>query len=252
MSFSNVRLKSIEFAVRFTPRSRCFSSHNHHHIIGLQLSGTYNHTFTDRHFTIEEDCIYFLNQAEAYNVEVETVGSCLSIHFTTYEPIHTPSFCIKLQDTRQVLNLLENLEQHDREGTFASARSISDFYRLLNLYEDIFSKKYHPNSATIADARRELLTRFREKGCIDAAAAQCGLSRRRFNDLFKEQFSTTPHRLILDHKLALAKKMLTETDFSIEEIAAHCGCCDVYHFNKLFKKETGQTPGLYRKNRLLQ
>ena len=76
MIFSNVRLKSIEFAVRFTPRSRCFSSHTHPHIIGIQLSGTYKHTFTDRHFTIEEDCIYFLNQAEAYNVEVEAVGSC--------------------------------------------------------------------------------------------------------------------------------------------------------------------------------
>ena len=250
MLFSDLRIKNMEYVVRYTPHSLKFSAQNRRsHIIGLKLSGKANHIFENRRFMMEEDCIYFLNQREDYKVETESIGQAFSVHFTTFLPVRAESFCIKLQDSTHILHLLEGLEQLHKSGQMNSARAVSTFYRLLDQFEEIYYKKYAPKNADLAAARDYLLAHFKEKGCIDAAAAQVGVSRRRFNDLFKAQFDIAPNQFLIDHKIALAKKMLAAGELSVQEIAEFCGFADVYYFSRLFKKETGLPPTDYRKNK---
>ena len=60
-----------------------------------------------------------------------------------------------------------------------------------------------------------------------------------FNKSFRE--------LLRDERLAAANLLLTTTDFLVGEIAALVGIADEQHFNRLFKKERGVSPGQFRR-----
>ena len=66
--------------------------------------------------------------------------------------------------------------------------------------------------------------------------------------LFKEAFGTTPYAYVLEKKMGLAKKLLTDTNLTVKQIADKLCFADEYYFSNLFKKKTGVTPSAYRKN----
>ena len=252
MLFSDARIKEIEYVVRYqSAKPRWTATDRKNHIIGIKLSGSADHIFADRRARMEENCIFFLNQRDDYRVENNEAGISFSVHFTTAEPIQAPSFCIKVQERGNLMQRLESIEQQFKKSGGSTLRSLSDLYRLLEQFEEIYAKKYHPQNPDLLAARQYLLAHFKEKGCIDAAAEQYGVTRRRFNDLFKETFDITPNRLIIHHKLELAKKLLGTRELSLAEISAVSGFADVYYFSKLFKKETGLSPTEYRKEKTL-
>lgn len=58
---------------------------------------------------------------------------------------------------------------------------------------------------------------------------------------------TSPHIYINDIRMKAAKKMLTESDLSVAEIADKCGFCDYNYFIRAFKKHYGIPPKQYKK-----
>ena len=55
--------------------------------------------------------------------------------------------------------------------------------------------------------------------------------------------------LLFETQMKHAKRLLDETNMSINEISHEIGCFDVSHFHKKFKKYYGESPSTYRKNR---
>ena len=81
MEFANLRIKDILCTVRYIPTKERFVSHNKPcHILGIQLSGNADHDFGFQKLTLDENCLYFLNQAEDYNVQVNERGLAFSVH----------------------------------------------------------------------------------------------------------------------------------------------------------------------------
>ena len=249
MIFSDIRVQDIGCVLHFTPQAVKFTTKNRkHHIIGIQLSGNAEHYFQDRHFNLSENCIYFFNRQEDYRVEVAEKGLAFSIQFSTYEPIDTKSFRIKIEDSSSILRSMHIIEQQFTHWGKSTAKGLSELYNLLSKFEEIYEKKYTPKDDRLQSARNFMNLHFKENDCIEKAAQQYGLTRRRFNDLFKQRFHTTPKQYIIDYKVGLAKNIMSEEALSITEIAELCGFLDVYHFSKVFKKTTGQTPSAYRKS----
>lgn len=56
-----------------------------------------------------------------------------------------------------------------------------------------------------------------------------------------------PQRAVVRRVIYEAKRILQYTSLSVKEISFHLGFKTAPHFQKFFKKETGQTPGEYRK-----
>ncbi len=247
MQFKDLRLKNIDFTIRYRPETNTIiSRRRQNHIIGLQISGSAVHRFSDKKFTLSDSCIYFMNQSEDYTVDVTERGIAFSVHFTTYEPVDTPSFCVKIGKTNEILRLLEIIEK-EHLSKKDNLRLASDFYILCSKLNSIYEQTFLHKDKRMTFAEEYINTHFKDEHCIEAAALKCGISRRRFNELFKESFSITPNRYLINLKIEYAKKLLKTEYFTVSQIAPLCGFKDIYYFSKIFKKETGVTPSEYKR-----
>ena len=247
MDFEHIRVKEICHVLRYTPSTRHWVAKNRkNHIVGIQLSGEARHDLGYQKFVLSRNCIYFFNQRDDYEVEVQEVGEALSIHFTTYEEIDADSFCIPVGSREEILGILHRAEQY-RGRSEGELMTMSFLYRLLGELARLREKTYFPKDRRVVAAKEYMDGHFCEKGCLAEAIACSGVTARRFSTLFKLHFDITPNRYLVMQRLEQAKQLLRVESLSIAQIAADCGFSDVYYFSKLFKKEVGTSPARWRR-----
>ncbi|RAV18985.1 helix-turn-helix domain-containing protein [Paenibacillus contaminans] len=66
--------------------------------------------------------------------------------------------------------------------------------------------------------------------------------------LFKEEFGVKFIDYVTDIRMRKAKELLEKTNWPIQEIASAVGYASAITFNRVFKKETGNSPSNYRKD----
>lgn len=77
-------------------------------------------------------------------------------------------------------------------------------------------------------------------------ASHIGKNTSYLSQVFQKETGCSLHRFILKEKIKEAKIMLKNTDKSSQNIAEALGFSSAPHFNKIFKKFEGKTPGKYR------
>lgn len=77
-----------------------------------------------------------------------------------------------------------------------------------------------------------------------AAVAQTSLGH--FKRLFKRATGLAPHQYVLQCRMEHAKRLLTESNLPLAEIALQVGCADQSHFSALFLMHVTLTPKAYR------
>lgn len=249
MEFNNLRIKNINSVLFYTPDIKHFSAKNRRdHIVGIQLSGSALHTFEGGGIMLSENGVFFLNQKDDYDVTVYETGDSLSVHFTTYEPVATDSFCVTATNTGQIISDLKSVKRSFEIGNVLSA--LSFLYKFCNTVKQINEKSYFPKQKRILDAKQYIDTHYTEKGCYTSVLEKIDLSARRFSELFGTAFGMTPNKYISFRRIDYAKTLLETNMLSVNAISEKCGFSDVYYFSKVFKKETGISPGKWSdKNR---
>ncbi len=81
------------------------------------------------------------------------------------------------------------------------------------------------------------------------ASEELGISEKYLYMLLKEQTGRTFSNYLEDLRMIFAIKCLEETDLSNEKIAQESGFGSTNSFYRIFKKQTGVSPSIYRKNR---
>ncbi|ODP27801.1 Lactose operon transcription activator [Paenibacillus nuruki] len=80
-------------------------------------------------------------------------------------------------------------------------------------------------------------------------ASHVGVHRTHFSKQFHLVHQTPPAEYIRSLKMSKARQLLTETNYSLAEIAYSVGYPDLFSFSKAFKKHAGITPKKYRTDR---
>lgn len=83
----------------------------------------------------------------------------------------------------------------------------------------------------------------------ETLCSKLSLSRDRLYEISKHIYGCGIAEHIRKLRIEKARKLLTETDKKISEVAEECGIPDYNYFTKVFKKWIGQTPREYRKAR---
>lgn len=93
---------------------------------------------------------------------------------------------------------------------------------------------------------RFLTGHFREQISLESLAESMNYSPQYLSRKFKEQTGVTPTEYIIRMRMNEARLLLTESEATLNEIAAFVGYPDPFYFNRVFKKELGTTPGQFR------
>lgn len=244
MIFENMRVENINAVVRYTPpaNKKLRSPARTSHFLGIMLDGSAHHDFGYKSFTSSKNSVFFYNRRDIYDFTVIEPGESIAVYFTTTEEIETESFCIPVKNPDEFINLLTKLEYLKKSSNTAEHLLLSTFYVLCHAISESFKQEYFQKDTRIEQAICYIDLNFRSPDCLHAVVEKSGLSSRRFNDLFKINFKTTPNQYIIRRKIEYAKCLLETQNMSVADVAMLSGFSDVYYFSKTFKKICGVAP----------
>ena len=81
---------------------------------------------------------------------------------------------------------------------------------------------------------------------IGELADQMGFTSAYLSKIFKRFTGTTPIKMLTNIRIHNAKKLLKNTNYSIQEIGKKVGYPDQFHFSKTFRKVVGMNPSAFR------
>lgn len=100
----------------------------------------------------------------------------------------------------------------------------------------------------VANAAKKFINEnYRQPISLKDIADAVSLSPNHFHTVFKSTCRMTPHEYLINRRISAAKEMLWDAEKRIPEIAEKCGFGCQQYFTQIFKKQTGITPGKYRK-----
>jgi AraC family transcriptional activator of pyochelin receptor len=99
----------------------------------------------------------------------------------------------------------------------------------------------------ILEAHKILVANPARQLTITALALEVGINSFKLRIGFKQLFKTTIHQYRLDLRLDIAKKLLTETDLTISEIAYKTGFDSRDGFARCFRRKFKESPREWRK-----
>ena len=138
------------------------------------------------------------------------------------------------------------------------ARMIQSHY-LNDLFFNLFQKieiKEKPivtsHISSVLDAPIAYLqAHLAEKISLLDVAQACGMSVSSLESKFKALTGTSAYGYLISLRMTHAMRLLSETAYSVTEIASRCGYDNLFYFCNAFKKHIGITPGEYRKQNLI-
>jgi AraC-like DNA-binding protein len=97
-----------------------------------------------------------------------------------------------------------------------------------------------------------ITSHIQEELSADTLCKQFCISKSHLYKLSNHSFSMGIAEHIRNIRIHLAKRLLGDTDIPIYEIADQVGICDYNYFTKVFKRETGMLPKIYRKENTIR
>lgn len=245
--------------------------HNYYHLLWMtRASGT--HTLDFAHFDVRDHSVFFLSpgQVHAWSSTVKPYGYVLN--FSTdffarmfpraddvaklpfFQPARGNSALYLTQAQHDgMLPLLREMESesHDRQPGFPDVvRSclLILLTRLSRLCPDnepagdiVPQQALARRFATLVEThylRFETIGQYAEALCV---------SERQLNDAVKRTLARTAGQVVQERVVLEAKRWLSNTETGIAEIAFRLNIEDPAYFARCFKKQTGLTPGDFRR-----
>ncbi len=82
---------------------------------------------------------------------------------------------------------------------------------------------------------------------LETLADECGLSVSHFARSFRRSFGTSAHRYLILKRVEIAKALLSETNYSLVDVAAQTGFSDQAALTRAFANVVGATPAKWRR-----
>jgi AraC-like DNA-binding protein len=77
---------------------------------------------------------------------------------------------------------------------------------------------------------------------------EINLSLKKLKEGFKKIYGKPVYQFLIEHKMELAKKLLSENNFNVNEVSLKLGYSTASHFITAFKNKYGLTPRNFKKN----
>ena len=124
---------------------------------------------------------------------------------------------------------------------------------MINVFRDfVFGKpsKLSIEQKTIVE---NFIAKIKDKNYLlddyDKILKETGYCKLHFNRIFKEYSGITISQYVKEKRIELAKKLLTDTDKTVDEVCVEVGYKDTANFYQIFKSATGISPRQFCKRK---
>ena len=192
-------------------------------------------------------------------LDITAPGQTIAIHFdpcrpgkqeTAPLPLHLrlgPSQPITMY---KMMAIVELFTGKSVQGISLAAASVALQDLLLWLALQYQRRRDSPDesrpSRAVDEAAAYLTGNLQQECNIPEIARMVGLSQNYLAHFFHQRFGTTMRHYHLMRRIEHAQYLLTHTNLQIKAIGVRIGLPDPQHFNKLFRKLTGQSPSAAR------
>lgn len=114
--------------------------------------------------------------------------------------------------------------------------------------EQVLEQETTENGGMMKRILREIQQSYTEDITLNNLAEKYSISESRLSTRLKENLGMSFSKYLASQRIQLAKELLTDDRLSVEQIAQMVGYRDYFYFIRVFKKVTGVTPSVYRRN----
>ena len=248
----------------------CFKPHRHsfYQIIWFKKAG--KHFVDYQEYQHEANSIYFLNIGQVHYFCKASDNQGLLIHFNDifltqqendaahyleynlFNELGRPFVALGAAALSDFKYLAEKLRFEIEEKASNYGQQLYHYLQILLLQIE----RQRKNAAGKTSPDQHFTKAMRFKKMIESTkdqfysvahfSQQLGISPKTLTTISKKYFKRTPARMIHEHKILEAKRLLSNAKLSIKEIAYELGFKQATYFTKYFKKYTHLTPKQFR------
>lgn len=155
-----------------------------------------------------------------------------------------PEYCSVGLGESSVFEQLVAAFSSQEPGSIVSGNSL-----LLQLLSVLFHRSRpakHPGPA-VQCCLEYMQLHFSEKISLEFLGNLTGYSAIHILRLFKNDMGQSPHEYLSALRMKRARQLLSDTDVPVSRLAIDCGFSSESYFHAMFKKQSGMSPGEYRR-----
>lgn len=141
--------------------------------------------------------------------------------------------------------LLERIEQFFRQDQTTKARLRSEIEA--EIISEPVEKDEPVLPSYLAQAKNYIREHYAEPLTLSHIAKIVSVNPAYLSSRFAKHCGQNFLEYLTHYRVEKARELLKNTNLQIQEIAERVGYGDVAYFNRIFRRETGRTPGAYRK-----
>ena len=183
---------------------------------------------------------------------------CLICYFLYTKELENRIIPLSMVELNKLKSLIDSIDkeltaQHDG---FWPCRSRSYLMELLFFVEFLcqdFEGKNNilsEDDTTLSLIIEYLNEHYSDSITLESVTKKFNINRNKLNAIFLLSTGKTCLNYLMDLRIDMAKIILSNTEILISEVAGRVGYPDSNYFTKIFKKQTGLTPSVFRKNNI--
>jgi len=227
------------------PTKRQVEVHRETYGLTLCYEGQITYIHRGKKYLSTPNTAIILPAGEKYSLCCDKAGRFPLINFTTLDKLCDTHIVLPLDNPEPILKDFEHL-RHLMLFESNRNQAFSIFYSILHKLQN------KPEISPLYPAIKYIENNYNDPTVSNAILAkECNFSEVYFRKLFYKYYKTTPRQYIIDVRLNHARLLLSENKLSVSAVSEECGFSNPYHFSRLFKARTGQTPSEYVKLNLI-
>ena len=209
--------------------------------LSYRVSGGGDFRMGGKSFRIEPGDILFIPANMPYEVEY-SVSESIVANLNDCNYSEPEAFRFK-NPTEGGIVFLELLRDWKDRGSVNRAKS--NIYAILEMLDS--EQKMTGEKTAFAAALQYIEEHFCEETLgVGEVCEACFISPSGLQRAFLQHFGISPKQYIIKLRMNRALKLLTESSYSVREIAALCGFADEKYFSRAFKEKYGYPPSKLR------
>lgn len=133
------------------------------------------------------------------------------------------------------------------DATCKLALYIHELIMKISLSNNTADLSFQPASSTAEKLKNLIEHQIYYKTSLQDLAKQESTTEKYMIRTFKDKYGVTPYAYLIQKRIEAAEELLRTTELSVKDIAAKLAFSDSNYFSRAFKKHTGLSPVVYRR-----